>query len=118
MVMVLSVAMLVVLVSVLLLVGVGSGGGVGGGGGGGGGGGRTGGCGVGGCGGARFVGVITCPFFCVRILETYCGRRVPVVNEWHGAGHWRADSRAFSHNECAFSAGLHVRKRERESECG
>jgi hypothetical protein len=38
-----------------------------------------------------------------------------VVNEWHGAGHWRADSRAFSHNECAFSAGLHVRKRERVS---
>lgn len=43
--------------------------------------------------------------------------RVPAVNEWHGAAHWRADSRAVNHNVCAFSAGLHVRKRERVSVC-
>ncbi len=41
--------------------------------------------------------------------------RVPAVNEWHGAARWPADSRAVNHNVCAFSAGLHVRKRE--SEC-
>ena len=31
------------------------------------------------------------------------------------AAQWRADSRAVNHNVCAFSAGLHVRKRERVS---